>query len=188
MQLKKLLSTGLIYSISIAAAIGVIHDASAQKLEKRLPGLWEIQLGESPLTAMLESMQKSLAKLPAAQRKQMEEMMKGSGASLSKPGVIQQCVTPEMAARDFEMHNDDPNMQCTTSYKPVSSSEGRFTYVCKQDGDNLKGEGRIWDASAKHYKSEMTMQGVSDGKPRTMTISQTAQWVGPDCPAGLKTP
>lgn len=185
MQMKKTLSTALIYTISIGAAIGFTHEASAQKLEKRLPGLWEIQLGESPLAAMLQSLQKNM---PAAQRKQMEEMMKGSGTSLSKPDVIQQCVTPEMAARDFEIHNDDPDKQCTTTYKPVSRSEGRFTYECKEDGQNLKGEGRIWDASAKHYKSEMTMQGVSGGKPHSMTISQTAQWMGPDCPAGLKTP
>lgn len=188
MQIQKRLSTGLIYAISIGAAIGFTHVASAQKLQKRLPGLWEIQLGESPLTAMMESIQKSLAKLPEAQRKQMEGMMSGGGASLAKPGVIQQCVTPEMAARDFEMINDDPNMQCTTSYQPVSRSEGRFTYDCQDGNGKLKGEGRIWDASPKHFKSEMTMQGLSGGKPRSMTISQTAQWVGPDCPAGLKTP
>lgn len=188
MQIQKLLSTGLIYAVSIGAAIGFTHDASAQKLQKRLPGLWEIQLGESPLTAMMEAMQQSMAKLPAAQRKQMEEMMNSSGASLSKPGVIQQCVTAEMAERDFEMVNDDPNMQCTTSYKAVSSSEGNFTYNCQDDDGKLKGKGRIWDASSKHYKSEMTMQGLSDGTPRSMTISQTAQWMGPDCPAGLKTP
>ena len=152
----------------------------------REPGLWEITMKQgSPMAAMLEGMQEALAQMPEAQRKQMEEMMAQSGASLTQPNVIRQCLTAEAAKREFMPTVDDADMKCSDLDWRGSGAEGRYSMTCADADGEWKINGRIWDATPKSYKSEMTMDGVMENQPVSLEISQEARWVGADC-QGIK--
>ncbi|NYT61800.1 DUF3617 domain-containing protein [Alcaligenaceae bacterium] len=160
--------------------------ASAQLLENREPGLWEIKTNKgSPMAAMLEGVQDMLKSMPPAQRKQMEQMMQSKGVSVSEPTVVRQCLTPELIAREFQPYDNDPSMKCSNKVQKVSASEINFTFSCKNSSEKWNGDGRIWDATPKSYKSDMTMGGVVEGRPVKMSMSHEARWLGADC-KGLK--
>ncbi|MBP6018268.1 MAG: DUF3617 domain-containing protein [Burkholderiaceae bacterium] len=178
--------SGFLYGGIAVAMCLHISMAAAQSLEQRTPGLWELRMDKgSAVSAVLDSMAGMMESLPPAQRKQMEEMLKGSGASMSQPDVIKQCLTPEMAARDFQPYTDDPDMTCTSTSKVISSSAAHLTFSCLSPEGKLVGQGDIWDASAKSYKSKMTMEGSVAGRPVKMDISHEGKWLGADC-QGIK--
>lgn len=168
------------FAIVAALSIGTV---SAQVLQQRDPGLWEIRMNQgSPMAAMMQSMQDMLGAIPAEQRKQMEAMMGKSGISVSQPDVIKQCLTPEMAARELEPYiNDDPDTDCTTTNKKHTKNTAEFTYTCSTPEGKLNGKGRIWDATSKGYKSEMLMEGKVNGQPVKMDMGHEARWVSADC-------
>ncbi|HZH56198.1 DUF3617 family protein [Yanghanlia caeni] len=167
----------------LAGALALVGGvAVATPLVDREPGLWEITFSrESPMAAMMKEMQAALAQMPEAQRKQMEEMMQQSGASLAHPDVIRECVTPEMAKGEFQPPMDDPDMQCSDMKWKGGASEGTFSLVCTHEDGKWAIKGRVWDATARHYKSEMTMTGTVSGEPMNMTIGHEANWVSADC-------
>lgn len=167
--------------LSIAAAT---H--AQEPLPERVPGLWELTMNRgSPMADMLQGMQEALAQMPEEQRKQMEQMLAQSGASLAQPDVVRQCLTAEEARREFEPVIDDADMKCSKIQWSGSGAEGRYSMTCTSPDGDWKVSGRIWDATPKSYKSEMTMEGVMEGQSMTMEISHEARWVGPDC-QGLK--
>lgn len=160
--------------------------ALAQTLAQREPGLWEIQVDKgSQVADAMKGMAKMLEQMPAGQRQQMEQMMKNSGLSSADPTVIKQCVTPEMAARGFVPYVDEPEMKCTTTTQNMSGTEGQFTFTCQSPRGTFKGNGRILDATAKSYRSEMTVEGAVSGLPMKMNVSTQAHWLGKDC-QGIK--
>lgn len=174
------------YFLTAAALCLAAGPALSQTLVQREPGLWEIQVDKgSQVADAMKSMAKMLEQMPAAQRQQMEQMMKSSGLSSADPTVIKQCVTPEMAARGFVPYVDEPDMKCTTTTQNVSGTEGRFTFTCQSPQGTFKGNGRILDAAAKSYRSEMTAEGTVSGLPMKMNMSTQAHWLGKDC-QGIK--
>ncbi|WP_368644338.1 DUF3617 family protein [Castellaniella ginsengisoli] len=130
---------------------------------------------------MLEGMQETLAQMPEAQRKQMEQMMAQSGASFTQPNVLRQCLTVEAAKGEFKPTVDDAGMQCSEVDWHGSRTEGRYSMNCTNADGEWKIDGRIWDATSKSYKSEMTLHGVVDNQPVSIEMSQAARWVGADC-------
>lgn len=168
------------FAVIVALSIGT---ANADVWLKRDPGLWEMRMNQgSPLAAMMQGMQGMLDSIPADQRKQMEAMMGKSGMSAAQPNVIKQCLTPEMAARDFEPYvDDDPDTKCKTTSKKLSKDSAEFTYTCTGPDGDWKGKGRIWDATSKGYKSEMLMEGKIEGKSVKMDMGHEGRWISADC-------
>lgn len=160
--------------------------ALSQTLVQREPGLWEIRVDKgSQMANAMKGMAKMLEQMPAAQRQQMEQMMKNSGLSSTDPTVIKQCVTPEMAARGFVPYVDEPDMKCTTTSQNVSNTEGTFTFTCQSPKGTFKGNGRILDATSKSYRAEMTAAGTVSGLPMSMDMNTQAHWLAKDC-QGIK--
>ncbi|PPE69994.1 DUF3617 domain-containing protein [Caldimonas thermodepolymerans] len=163
----------------------------AQDLVKRKPGLWEVQTRQSGEAAGQKlpsqaEMQAMLARLPAAQRAQMEKMMREQGVGLTdRPDVMRYCLSPEMAARDITAQPSDPNMKCEHKLTPVSATEVKFSFTCTSPHGNSRGDGRAWDITPEAYRTSMTMQGTMNGQPMSMKMDQTAKWLGSDC-RGIK--
>jgi hypothetical protein len=164
------------------AAGAAVAASGPQVMAKREPGLWEIHMKQdSALNMVLQSMQEELAKMAPTQRQHMERSMKSMlGAQTSKPMVLKQCLTPEMAARELEPHVDS-DMECKNSTRVVSATEVYFSFTCQNPSGRFSGEGRAWDVSARSYHSELTMQGVVDGRPVKLDTAHTAKWIGEDC-------
>lgn len=148
---------------------------------ERTPGLWEVTMTQSDLGDMLKMAQESLKDMPEAERKMLEEMMAGSGMMPGQPNVIRECVTEQMAKEEFEPVVDDPEMQCSDIKWSGSAREGTYTMTCTNADGEWTLEGRIWDATAKSYKSSMTMTGTVNGQPVTTEMAHEARWVGSDC-------
>lgn len=151
----------------------------------RTPGLWEVRLVDgNGLASIALGVQQAMKNLPEAQRRQMERLMGGGGVQL--PTVIRQCLTPEMARDDLKTQLAAHDIQCAKLDWQEAPDGGRFSFVCTNNDGDWAGQGRLWDATAKSFKSEATVQGKYRGQPVSLDMKHEAQWLGPDC-QGVKT-
>lgn len=145
------------------------------------PGLWEIQnkMGGNPeLDQAMAQMQKQMASMPPAQRKQMEAMMGQNGMSVGANGVTMKvCITPEMAAR-AEMPSQTQG-DCTGSVVSRSGNTLKSRFECKNPP--TRGEGTYTFTGDKAYAMHMTMQTTRNGKPESMTLDGQGKWLSADC-------
>jgi Protein of unknown function (DUF3617) len=149
------------------------------------PGLWEITSKMSSptnpqLAKQMEEAQKAMASMPAAQRKQMEEMMAKQGISMSPATggatAIKVCISPEMASRPPV----EQRQGCTYNYSQ-SGKTHRFNYKCTNPpGD---GEGEVIFTDADNYKGKMRMNHTQGGKKETMEAITTGKFLGSNCGA-----
>lgn len=174
---------GFARSLIVLASLSVTGTSfAAPSLPEREPGLWEMTLSQnSPLGDMLKSTQEAMKHMPEAERMKMEEIMKQSGMTSGQPNVIRECLTPEMAKREFQPSMDDPEMKCSDMKWSGSRSGGTYTMTCTNADGKWELRGRIWDATAKSYKSSMVMTGVVEGRAMNMEIAHEAKWVSSDC-------
>lgn len=151
--------------------------AAAQTLKTLpLPGLWEhshkATVNGVDLMAQMREAQAAMMKgLSAAERAQLEQMMKaqGGGADLFGGGPQQECVTPQQVARYAdpkawlrELQAEQPNC----SYEPVSVSGDTVSFKgrCK-DADGYTGDmlGSMTQHDPKRYTGRMSGNGVMAG-------------------------
>jgi hypothetical protein len=151
------------------------------------PGLWE-NVGTMKDTsaegaARMAKMQEELTKMPADQRKMMDQMMakKGGGDAMGmlagKPTTTRICITPEQAAR---AHTPDFGERCKTGGIQRSGKTVRSTFTCTGE-DASTGETEFTMASDKAYSGRIVINSVRQGQPGRMEITQNARWLAADC-------
>jgi hypothetical protein len=150
--------------------------------QTQAPGLWAVQskMGGNPeMDKAMAEMQKQLAAMPPAQRKQMEAMMGKNGMSVAPGGgmSVKVCITPEMAAR-AEMPTQTQG-NCTHTITSRSASTLKMKFVCTNPPSS--GEGTYLFNGDKAYSMNMVMQSTRNGKPESMTIDGQGQWLAADC-------
>ena len=151
-------------------------------LANRAPGVWELRLVDgSSLASLALGVQQAFKNLPEGQRKQMEQLMGGSRLPL--PTTIRYCLTSDMVGRDLKSELASHDIQCSELEWQESGGTGRFSFVCTNPDGDWTGDGRIWDATDKHFMSEAKVQGKYKGQPVALDVSYEAQWLGPDCQA-----
>lgn len=171
-----------VLALSLALTASFMPAAAQTPLANREPGLWEIRLVDgSNLASIALGAQQLLKNLPDAQRRQMEQLMGTKGVEL--PTVIRQCLTPEMAGGDLKTLLAGHDIQCSELDWQESAGAGRFSFVCANPQGDWTGQGRIWDATAKQFKSEANVQGKYRGQRVVLDMQHEARWVGPDCQA-----
>lgn len=148
------------------------------------PGLWEVQskMGGNPeMEKAMAEMQKQLASMPPAQRKQMEAMMGKQGMSVNAGGgmTMKICITPEMAAR--QQLPTQTQGDCTTNITSRSGSTMKMAFACKNPPS--KGEGTYTMQGDTGYSTHMTIESMQEGKPHNMTVDGQGKWLGTDCGA-----
>lgn len=170
----------------LAAAAMLSLVAGSGLAQTSLPGLWEVtqKIGGNPeIEKAMADMQKQMAAMPAAQRRQMEAMMGNQGMAM--PGgagaaggatVAKTCISLEMAERR-QMPIDRGNCTSTVLEKTASSMKMKFT--CTQPPSS--GEGQFNFISEKAYTMKMKINTAANGKPETMTIDGSGKWLGADC-------
>jgi Protein of unknown function (DUF3617) len=157
--------------------------ALAQSTTK--PGLWEVTSKMSSPTnpqvaKQMEEAQKAMASMPAAQRKQMEEMMAKQGVNMSFGAggatTLKICITPEMASRPPL----EQRQGCTYKFSQ-SGATHNFSFQCTNpQGD---GEGQITFANADNYSGKMRINTMQGGKKETMDMQTTGKFLGASCGA-----
>ena len=168
----------LILAAAIAAAAAA--PAWAQNLK---PGLWEItSKSSSPqMDQAMAEMQKQMASMPPAQRKQMEEMMARQGVKMS-PGAggamtIQMCMTEEMTRRDTPPM--DARGDCKITQQRKTGNTTHMAYTCANPPSS--GEGSFTYNGPESYSNKMMVKTTVQGKPETVTMEGTGKWLKADC-------
>lgn len=158
--------------------------ASAQSIK---PGLWEMQhkmSGNPQMDQAMAQMQKQMAAMSPAQRKQMEAMMGQQGVSMPSPGTgggmaMKVCITPEMAARS-EMPSQHEG-QCTSTVTSRSGNTLKMAFTCQNPPSS--GEGTYTFSGDTAYTMKMVMNTTRKGKPESMTMDGQGKWLSADCGA-----
>jgi hypothetical protein len=167
--------------LAIALA-GSTLSASAQTMK---PGLWEIKNNMSTSSGELEKAmamaQKEMAKMPADQRKMVEDMMAKQGIGMSASSgnpTIKVCMTKEMIERnDLAAHQGD----CKQTVLPRTGSTMRFSFVCSNPPSS--GEGQITFVSPEVYTMKMDVKTQAKGKAEAMTMQASGQFLSSECGA-----
>lgn len=167
---------GLLFALALQAGFG----STAAFAADVQPGLWEMQMnfsnsaGGSQANSMAQA-QASMEKLSPEQRKMMQEMMAGMGVNLSKPNVVQLCITPEQAkSRDYGSQNEPG---CT--HKVTSQNDKGFTVAFKcMDSEGTATTRFISD---KAYETAMDMTVTAEGKKQKIKQTTQSKWISADC-------
>ncbi len=147
------------------------------------PGLWETTSknevsGMSNTPAMPQIPEETLAKLPPAQRAQLEARMKG-GAGALHTNTSKSCITPEALNRGMHFGQDDNS--CT--YKVVSSSSIRqeLQTECTRGRQKVTGDITTERVDSEHVKGVIVMKSGEGGPSFNMKMSFDTKWLASDC-------
>ena len=174
----------------LALSAGALAPASApQPMQKMRPGLWEhsgtLKSQSGQIEAAMAQAQKSMAAMPPAQRKPMEQMMaaQGLGITLGDKGhSTKVCVTPEQAAMDSFPQQDG----CTQKVQRVDASTMNMTFQCKGDTDTppTSGEGTVQLQGSAAYTGQFKIKTAgANGKPEQIDMAQSGKWLSDNCGA-----
>lgn len=180
MQISRL----IVSSAALALLAGVAGGASAQ--QKMRPGLWEhsvtMKTQSGQMEAAMAEMQKSLASMPPAQRKQMEQMMAQQGVGMGPGGhTIKVCITKEQA----DLDNIPQQEGCTQKVQRIDASTMKVAFSCKGGPGQppSSGEGTVSFQGPTAYTGKYRFKTESQGKPEQIDMAQSGKWLSENCGA-----
>lgn len=158
------------YGWLLAIAVASIAMSPAQAGALGKPGLWESTVHSPELDQARAQMTQQMARMPPAQRAQMEAMMNNMGVGITPSGATRVCVTDEMAKDPMPAAMPDG---CKGSSK-VSGRTVSFEYSC-QDGAHGRGE--------FSYPDDRSYTGWTDGtvRGRHTRVEHAGRWISADC-------
>ncbi|RYF40691.1 MAG: DUF3617 domain-containing protein [Comamonadaceae bacterium] len=169
---------------TLAAVIALLAAPVAHAQTKMQPGLWEHTVtvkDNGEMAAAMQAMQARLANLPAAQRKQMEQMMGQQGIAIA-PGAggatsIRTCMT--QAQIDM---NDMPQRDRNCSHQAVQRSGNtlKTTFSCTGNPPS-SGESEVTVLSPTAYTGKSVITTAVTGKPERTAMDQKGKWLSADC-------
>ena len=169
-----------LYPTLFAAALmlGPLHVLA----QTQAPGLWEhsfkMKSQDGELEKGMAEMQKQMAAMPPAERKQIEQMMAGRGMSMGAQGTtLKVCVTKEDAARKAEPQFREG---CTQQVLQRTANSMKVKFECTQPRP-MSGEGEMTFISDKAYTGKSTMTSQADGRAQQMTMEMAGKWLATDC-------
>ena len=168
-------------SLLASAAAALCIAASPASAQTMKPGLWEInnKMGGGQMDQAMAEMQKQMAQMSPAERKQMEDMLAKQGVRMA-PGAgggmtVQMCMTKEMVER-----NDMPVQDgCRTTVSQRSGNTLKHAFTCTNPPSS--GEGTVTFSGSEAYTSKMTLKSVSGGKTEVTTMEGRGKWLKADC-------
>ena len=169
-------------AVLLPSAMGLAH-AQPQKMR---PGLWEhsmtMKSQSGQMEAAMAEMQKSLASMPPAQRKQMEQAMAQQGVSMGPSGnTVKVCISPEQADLDRIPAQEG----CTQNVQRTGPNAVAMTFSCKgtQGQPPTTGEGTMTFQGPTAYTGNFKVKTTSNGKPEQIDMVQNGKWLAADCGA-----
>src|ERR1700730_1548010 len=159
--------TGAVLGIIVVGLVLAPQIALAGHLK---PGMWKV-------TTVFD-LGAAAPKIPPEQLARMQSM----GIKMPAPGqdiTTQQCVTPDMAARDVPARMGRNDSGCTSQNEKVSTSSMSADLVCS---GTMKGQGtmQMTYADPDHYTGMFTFKGTSAGHQVDLKSTFTGEWVSGD--------
>ena len=137
-------------------------------------GLWE----NTTTIHIAAPMPADFANLPAAQRTQMEEMMKQMGLGAPRTITGQSCITQkDLEGNAFGNSMEDAGQACDFKQVSATSKRQEYTFQCKGEQGDANGR-MVIDAV-----SDTRVRGTMDATMPTgrMDLKFEAAWKGADC-------
>ncbi len=160
------------------------------------PGLWETT-STLEMEGMPQNMQmpqltpEQMAKIPPAQRAQVEAMMKNR-ASLTGPHTSRSCATRESLSSGLGM-GESREANCTRQIVSSTSSRADVHIECTpKSSTNAKSVGDIVmeRIDGEHLRGNMVMKTATPERTVNMKLAFTSKWISSDCgdvkPASLR--
>jgi Protein of unknown function (DUF3617) len=164
------------------------------------PGLWETSTtttvsGLPSMPSMPQLTPEQLAKIPEAQRKQLEAMVNNAASQSSGAGsagaprttTTKTCVTKEQLAKGMAF-GDSNNLNCTRKINQSSGSRIEMHMECQEDKMKmtLTGDFAVERLDSEHVKGSGNMKTSGAGASGAMRnvetkFTMTAKFVSSDC-------
>ena len=147
------------------------------------PGLWEVTTttqttSKGPMPNMPKFTEEQLAKIPPAQRANLETMMKG-GAMPARSSTAKSCITPEQVKKGFSFDKDMPP-NCKQTVVSSSSTKQQTHMECSSEKMNSSGDLTLERIDSSHIKGTM-LSNVTGRTAMTMNMSFDAKWISSNC-------
>jgi hypothetical protein len=169
----------------ILLALALAGGALSTSAQTMRPGLWEIKNNMSTSSGEMEKAmamaQQELAKMPADQRKMMEDMMAKQGIGMgvvSGSPTLKVCMTQEMIERN-EMATQQGDCQHTVL--PRTGNTMKFSFVCSKPPST--GEGQVTFVSPEAYTMKMQLKTKAKGKTESVSMEASGRFLSPECGA-----
>lgn len=171
-----------VFGITLLAAAALWGADGITPLDVKL-GLWETRtsthLGGVTMPAMPVIPAETLAKMPPAQREQVEAAMKARGAGGPMSTTTKYCITPEQLNNPMAFSRGDRS--CKSKMVSSSSTRQQVHVDCDHEGRKTAGDLTIERIDPRHIKGNMAMKGDMNGHPVDMTMSFDSRWLSSDC-------
>jgi hypothetical protein len=151
---------------------------AAAAMPNAKPGLWE-SVTTTTMEQGLPPDMAGLAKMPAEQRRKLEQAMSSKGAKPTTTSA-RQCVTPEMIERG-DAFASGGDSSCRRTVIDQSPQRVRLTLVCG-DGRST-GEAEFTAAGPDHVTGKITMQTRTDRADIKLDMRVEARRISADCGA-----
>lgn len=175
-------ATALTAAVLLSCTVG----AAGAQTQKLRPGLWEntvsMKSQSGQIEAAMAEMQKSMASLSPAQRKQMEQAMAQQGVQMGPSGnTVKICISPEQADLDRIPAQEG----CTQNVQRTGPSTVAMTFSCKgtQGQPPSSGVGTMTFQGPTAYTGQFKVKTTTDGKPEQIDMVQNGKWLAADCGA-----
>ena len=151
-------------------------------------GLWETTTntemeGMPAMPSMAQIPKETLDKMPAAQRAQIETMMKNRGNfGAPRTTTSKSCNTKESMAKSFAMP-ELKAVECMRDITSSSSTKIQMHLQCtpSKGGPASNGDVTMERIDAEHVKGSMVTKTDMQGKAITMKMTFDSKWIGADC-------
>jgi hypothetical protein len=140
-------------------------------------GAWEVTMNTAMAGMMIP--EDDLAKMPAARRAKMEEMMRARAGKVNTR-TSRTCVTPEDLARGELAAKEKEKKNCTRKMISQTARRYEFEEVCTAP-EPSKTHARFDAASPESYTASMDM-AQNTGK---VHVDMHGRWIGPTCKKGV---
>jgi hypothetical protein len=170
--------------IVLATLAGTAYADSGLK-----PGLWEMHVGKhvvdgqdssAQMAGMNAKMNEQMAQMSPEQRAKISAMMGQKGMAMpTGGGVIQMCITPEMAKRDVPVPDKDGACQPLNTRRSGNRMTYEFNCVSR-DGTKSTGTGESTiKGDTVSSRSDMTI--VDHGQTHKVQSESEMRFVKADC-------
>jgi hypothetical protein len=165
---RRIMRTGAVVGVIVAGLALAPEIALAGHLK---PGMWK-------MTTAID-LGASVPQIPPEQLARLQSM----GIKVPAPGqgiTTQQCLTPDMAARDAPPHIGRNDSGCISQNEKVSASSMSADLVCS---GTMKGQGamQMTFADQEHYTGLFTFKGISSGHPVDLKSTFTGERISGEC-------
>ncbi len=175
-----------IAAVTAAVAFGAAAPAPAQTALDMRTGLWEVKserssTGMPPMPTMPSIPPEALAKLPPAQRAQIENAMKARGSMATGTRVSKFCVTEEGLRKSPDFSMADGKMRCTRTQESRTARGWQVEEACRSDGGTQTVSVRYEVVNRETIEGTVDIAMRDRGHDITMKQTMHGRWLGPDC-------